>query len=248
MDTVPTLMVAETTSPTKLDLVLAWAVKHRQKLLIGLAVLAAAVLATSLYLWQKHRTEENASAELSRLRPQLTAEGAITPVPAANYLLIAERYPKTAAGLRARLLAAGALFAEGRFAEAKAQFDKFIRDYPRSQFREDALYGSATCLTAQGKPGEAAAIYKEIIARSTSSPVALRAKLALGRIYAAQNKLDEARRLFEEVARTEGAGFLAYQAEIELEQLGKGSVQTASVPRPDAQSQAHSPPSANSAN
>lgn len=247
-DTVGTNMVAQTDSPTTFESVFAWAIKHKQKLLIGSIAAVAVVLVVGVYFLHKGRSRELAEAELSKLRPTISAQGEITPVPASALLNVADNYPKTPAGARARLLAAAALFNEGKFAEAKAQFDKFLRDYPRSPFRADALYGSASCLAAQGKPTEAIALYRQIIDRYPGNPVVGRAKFALGRLLVGQNQIEQAKKLFDEVARIEGSSLLAYQAEIELEQLNKREPASVSSTEPAAQPAQQSTPSGNSAN
>jgi len=241
-------MVAQTDSPTTLELVFAWAIKHKQKLLIGAIAVVAVAIVVGVYFWHRTRSRELAEAELSKLRPTISAQGEITPVPASALVKVADDYPNTPAGARARLLAAGALFNEGKFAEAKAQFDKFLRDYPRSPFRPDALYGSASCIAAQGKSTEAIALYREIIDRYPGNPVVARAKLALGRSLVRQNQIDQAKKLFDEVVRIEGNSLLAYQAEIELEQLNKREPASTSPTQPGAQPARQGTASGNSAN
>lgn len=247
-ETVPTDMVAKTGSSITIEQVFAWSIKHKQKLLIGSIAVLVVCLVTGFYLWQKTRTKEIAEVELSKLRPTISAQGEITPVTASALLRVADNYPKTPAGARARLLAAGALFNEGKLAEAKTQFDRFLRDYPKSRFRPDALYGSGLCLAALGKSAEAMQIYREIVDGYVGSPVVPRAKLALGRLLVAQNQIAQAKKLFEEVAHAEGGGLLAYQAEIELERLSRGQLLSGAAAGPELQPSRQSTDSGNSAN
>ncbi|MCX7722030.1 MAG: tetratricopeptide repeat protein [Verrucomicrobiae bacterium] len=226
-------MADERSSLLTLELVLAWATKHKQKLLIGLV--AVGVVAIALGAWRAHnlRARRIAEEELSKLRPTISAQGEVVPVPASALLRIADSYPRTKAGARARLMAAGALFNEGRFAEAKIQFDRFIRDYPQSPFRPDALYGSAASLAAQGKAAEAIPLLNQIVERYPDTAVATRAKLTLAKLLAAQNQLERARTLLEQVARAAGETVLGYQAQLALEQLGMPETRAASHMPPD---------------
>jgi len=216
-------MDAEKTNLGGFYAVLAWAERNKSKLIVFAVVVAAASLAVSFYVWKQSNVEATANIELSNLRPTATATGSLVPVPASAFLKIVNDYPKTSAAARARLWAAGALFTEGKYAEAKAQFDRFLRDYPASPFRSAALYGNAACLEAQGKLPEATAAFKDIVERRPTDPVVSRAKLALGRLYQTQNEAARAYKLFEDVARAEGMSSLGYQAEMGLEELKRSN-------------------------
>jgi tetratricopeptide (TPR) repeat protein len=111
------------------------------------------------------------------------------------------------------------LFGDGKYAEAKTQFDRFLREHPSSPFRSGAVYGSAACLEAQGRVPDATAAFKNIAAWRQPDPVVPRAKLALARLYQIQNQPEQAYKLFEEVFHSEGMNSVGYQAEIGLEEL-----------------------------
>ena len=117
------------------------------------------------------------------------------------------------------LLAAGSLFTEGKYEEAKAQFQKLIREYHDSPFMGEALLGVAACLDAQNKPTEAIAAYKELIDRHPNDPVIPQAKFALGRLYEAQNQPEQAYNYFEQVAQTDPYGSIGSEAGMRAEEL-----------------------------
>ena len=96
---------------------------------------------------------------------------------------VAATYPKSSAGARALLLAAGSLFTEGKYPEAKTQFERFTRDYPDSPFMGEALLGIAACLDAQGKTAEALAAYKDLIDRHPGDERRAAGQVRLGAAY-----------------------------------------------------------------
>jgi len=121
------------------------------------------------------------------------------------------------------LQAAGALFAENKYADAKTQFDRFLRDAPESPLRSQALFGSAACLEALGKNEEAAAAFKNLVDHYAADAVAPRAKLALARSYEAQKQIEKAFGLYEDLARAESYSTVGLLAEVRLEELKRAN-------------------------
>jgi len=198
---------------------LAWVEKNRKPVIRAVAILAVAVLAIWFYVWSAGEKEISASEALTSLRPAATSSGAPGVIPADAYLKVAERYPKTDAAALALLQAAAAFFTEGNYAEAKTQFDRFLREHPQNPLRAQALLGTAASLGAQGKVSEATAAYDDLIKRHPTEPVVPRAKFALARLYEAQRRPDDAMKLYEELLRTEPNSSLGAEAEIRLQDL-----------------------------
>ena len=127
-------------------------------------------LIVAFVLYRADEADVAASEALSNVAlPQMT--GASRGDTADAYLKVAATYPGSRAGARALLLAAGGLFVEGKYAEAKTQFETFNREYASSPFRGEALLGIASCLDAQGKTNEAVTAYKDLIDRRPSDYV-----------------------------------------------------------------------------
>jgi tetratricopeptide (TPR) repeat protein len=198
----------------------AWAINNRQKLIVVAAAVAVAVGAVAYYKWRQDAGETEAAEALSKLRPQpaTTPGGSPVPVSAEAYLAVVNAHPKSAAASRALLLGAGASFAEGKYEESKKQFERFLREFPDSPYRGEALFGVAASLEAQGKTAETVSAYREFVDRRANDPNATRAKLGLARLTVKENP-SQAYRLYEEVARAEGQTAVGYQAEIALEEL-----------------------------
>jgi tetratricopeptide (TPR) repeat protein len=182
----------------------------------GVLVLGAIV---AFFLYQQSEAEVAASEALSNVSvPQLTGGGRGDVADA--YLKVAATHPKSRAAARALLLAAGSLFTEGKYPEAKTQFDRFRREHSDSPFMGEALLGIAACLDAQeGKARDAIAAYKDLIDHHPGDVVLPQAKFALARLYEAQNEPEQARNLFEEVEHSDPYGSLGSEAGMRLEEL-----------------------------
>src|SRR5262249_4304181 len=119
------------------------------------------------------------------------------------YLKIASEYPKSSAAARAVLLAGGSLYVDGKYSEARAQFERFRREHSESPFIGEALLGIAACHEAEGKTDDAVRGYKDLVDHHATANVIPQAKFALARLYEAQNKPELARPYFEDLTRTE---------------------------------------------
>jgi tetratricopeptide (TPR) repeat protein len=182
----------------------------------GLVILG---LLAWFFVWNRQENEVRAAEALSLASsPQLGQPGS-PPNSAESYLKVAAEYPEAKAGVRALLLAGGAYFVEGKFAEAKTQFEKFARQHRESPLVGQALLGIAACHEAQGNTNEAVTAYKNLVDRHSNESFILQAKFALARLYEAQNKPEMAQPLYEEVARGDSYGMLGSEAGMRFEEL-----------------------------
>jgi TolA-binding protein len=197
----------------------AWFEANKKQTLwsVGGVMVLGVVIAFVIY--QQNEADVAASEALSNVSvPQLTGAGRGDVAEA--YLKVAATYPKSRAGARALLLAAGSLFTEGKYSEAKTQFERFTREHSDSLFMGEALLGVAACLDAQGnKAAEAITAYRNLIDHHPGDVVLPQARFALARIYEAQNEPEKARNLFEEVERNDPYGSLGSEAGMRLEEL-----------------------------
>jgi tetratricopeptide (TPR) repeat protein len=196
----------------------AWFEANKKQALWGAGVLGAVCLVVAFILYNRSETQLAASEALSNVAMQQAGSAAPANI-AEAYLKVAATYPNSAAGARALLFAGTSLFVEGKYAEARTQFERFTREYTGSPFRGEALLGVASCLNAEGKANEAIAAYKDLIDRRLSEYALPQARFALGCLYEAQNKPELARNLFEEVERNNPYGSLGSQAGMRLEEL-----------------------------
>ncbi|MCX6922109.1 MAG: tetratricopeptide repeat protein [Verrucomicrobia bacterium] len=196
----------------------AWFEKHKQQTVLITGGVAVIGLVVAFFVYRQDQADITAGEALSNVAmPQMAGGPRVDTAEA--YLKVAATYPSSRAGARAILLAAASFFVEGKYAEAKTQFDKFTRDHRDSPYIGEALLGVAACLDAQGKSNEAIAAYKDLVDRHSSDPVLPQARFALARLYEAQNKPEQARTLFEEVEHSNPYGSLGSEAGMRLEEL-----------------------------
>jgi predicted negative regulator of RcsB-dependent stress response len=198
----------------------AWFEVNRKRVITIAVVVLAVAAAIGLYYWHNASTETQANDALSSVRPPVMREGVLaTAEDAQPYLKVAAEHPGTSAGGRALLIGGGIMFDAGKFDQAKAEFDKFLGQYPESPLAIQALLGVAASLEAQNKIPEATARYEELLKRHSNESVAPQAKSALARLYVAQNKPEQAMHIYEELAKAGNNDSWSAEAGIQLEEL-----------------------------
>jgi len=178
----------------------AWGDKNKKQLLYGLIVVIVAGLVVAFWFAHENEKQKDANSALAALTSRNV--GTLNSAPTADALIkVNSDYADTDAGQRALLLAAGDLFAAGKYDEAMAQFDKFIKNYNSSPLVAQAALGRASCYDAMGKTNDAVSGYQGLIDRYPAQNVVAQAKLRLGILLEAQGKYREARNQFEDLAR-----------------------------------------------
>jgi TolA-binding protein len=197
----------------------AWLEANKKPALLGVGAMVVVAAIVSFYFYHLNETEQAAAEAVSAVAVSQLTGGRGAPDAATSYLKVVSEYPKTGAAARALLLGAGNLFTEGKYAEAKAQFDRFTREYGGSPLMSEALLGSAACLDALGKTNEATVAYNDLVRQYPNENVAAQASFALGRLYEGQNDPEKARTQFEKVARANPYGSLGSEAGMRVEEL-----------------------------
>jgi len=194
---------------------LAWLEQNwRRAATIGAIVIAAGIV-VAYALWQGAEKERRASQDLSTLlvsREEATGS---------SLLDFANTHEGTAAGARAVLFAATALFAEGQYVEAQAQFERFLTSQGPGPDTSKAQLGIAACKAAQGQADAAITDYRAIVQNPTSGGVVPQARFALAELYLAQGQTNLARAEYEALAASPIRS-LAGEAQVRLEELPAG--------------------------
>jgi len=220
-------MESEAVQLTPHEKFLAWFETNKGLVVRAASIAGALALVAGLWAWRQNERASSSSANLSLIVSH--PSGDATPA----LLKVAEDYPGTEAAGRAVLLAAAALFESGKYAESKAQFERYLHDYRNPVFTTQAQFGSATCLDALGKP-EAALAYKDLIDHHPNDSLTPQAKLNLARIYESQNKLEAARDLYADLTTSGAVTQLANEAGLKSAELLAKHPNLASKPAPPA--------------
>jgi predicted negative regulator of RcsB-dependent stress response len=195
-----------------------WLEANRQRLI----VMAVAVVVV-LFFWyyidtQKEQKAINAGQAYTQLQLSMAPNPTVQQVSEA-FLKLASQYAGTIAAERAQLQAAAVLFDAGRYADAQAQFQKFLDANHGSSLAAAAQLGVAASLESQNKLADAATAYRMVTTSYPNSAEALPAKFSLGSVLEAQGKTTEAIGYYQEVARMPLAGSLASEAAQRLAQI-----------------------------
>src|SRR5215468_2169516 len=160
----------------------AWFEMNRKRALWGAAAAVALILVVAILIWRQGEKAMVAGQAFSIVASPLPSAASASSAQA--YLRIANQYPGTQAGIRAQLMAAATLFADGKFDEARVQFER-LRERRDRRFMAQALLGIAACLHAQGKTNEALTAYKTVIDTQPGENVLPQAKFSLASLYEA---------------------------------------------------------------
>jgi predicted negative regulator of RcsB-dependent stress response len=190
-----------------------WVEANKNRIIGGTAIAVIAVFLISFIVWRGGQKEMAAGQAVT----QVAFSGGAASADA--YLKVAAEYPGTMAGQRAWLQGAAALFDAGKYAEAQAQFQKFLDAHPRGEFSGQAALGVAASLDAQGKTDLAAAAYQRVTGNYTDAGVLNAAKFRLARIDESQGKFNDALALYQDVAIADPGGSLGSEAGMRLMDL-----------------------------
>jgi tetratricopeptide (TPR) repeat protein len=195
----------------------AWAETNRRQVAMAVGGIVVVGLIAWFVIWHKEAKEISAGEAVTSVAVSQMLNGPER-IDAEPFLKAASEYPNTAAGIRASLLAAGNLFVEGKYDQARAQFEKFIREHGDSPMVGQAYMGVGATYDAQGKTGEAIAAYKKLTEGHSTDPAVPQARFSLARLYEAQNNPALARAELEQTARDQGSVF-AQEAAMRLQEL-----------------------------
>jgi tetratricopeptide (TPR) repeat protein len=182
---------------------LAWLEINKKRLIAAGLVVALLAGGLALYRWRSAQLELEANSALVLIQSRRSEAGLPTAEPKAEELLeFASRYEATQAGRRALLLAAGALFREGKFSESLDRFESFRSGNAGSPLVDTAVLGKAACLEDMGKTDEAIAAYREVIADYPESASASQARLSLAGLLESKNEFQQAIGFYDQLATT----------------------------------------------
>jgi len=195
-----------------------WAENNAKRIAIGAGIAVVAILFVSYYFWQQNQAEITAGEALTQLTVSALPNSDASQL-AAGYLKIAADYPGSQAGERALMLGAAALFTNGQYAQAQAQFQKYLDSRPGGAFSAQAALGVATSLDAQGKTDPATEAYQRIISAFSDANAVDAAKFALAKIDEQRGKVIDAEKFYQDVARDNPNNLFGSEAAFRAMQL-----------------------------
>ena len=183
----------------------------------------AAVVAGALIVWrvvyQHGQKQIEACQAVANVAVSPEVMFGSRPDLASAYLKVAREYPNSDGAAQALLLAAGDLYTEAKYEDAKGRFQEFTRQYPSSPLLVQARLGIAACFDAEGNAAEAMSAYKDLISRYPTDAIVPQAQFALGRLYAVQKEPEQAFNYFEQAAQADPYGTVGSEAGMLAEEL-----------------------------
>jgi predicted negative regulator of RcsB-dependent stress response len=186
--------------------------EQNKKPIIGGAVAILLLAAIAYFISAQHAQKEIDAGEAVSAVIVNSAASSNPSQTASSMEVLAAKYSGTAAGARAEVQAAGALFEAGNYADAQTQFQKYLDDNASGPLAATAQLGVAASLEAQNKIDQAVAAYQKVISGYAASSCVGPAEYALARICEQQNKLSEAMTHYENVIRSTLPGTLNNEA------------------------------------
>jgi len=193
--------------------------EQNKNVLIGGAVAIFVVALAAYFVSSQHAQKEiDAGEALTAILINPVSTGNSTQT-ATSLEGVANKYSGTAAGNRAEVQAAAALFDSGNYTEAQAQFEKYLNSNTTGPLAAIAALGIAKCLEAQNKLDQAFSAYQRVASAYAGSSSVGVAEYSMGRICEQQNKLPDAMTHYENVMRLTLPGSLSNQARARAAEL-----------------------------
>ena len=163
-----------------------WMAEYGRPALIGLAVAVVALLGLQVWRGQK---ESKAAAAVQALFQSNSPE---------ELQQLASADPEAPTAPMALASAAAEFYAQNRYDEAKAAYERFLGQYPAHMLAPDAAVGVAASLEALDQFEEAAASYEAFAQANPASALRPQAVFGAARCLEQLGKFAEARALYED--------------------------------------------------
>lgn len=181
---------------------------NKNRIVTVTAIVVAAICIILFISWRHEQNQIDAGDALT--------QALISAPPSANqsrsYLDIADSYSGTLAGERALLQGATDLFAQGKYTDAQADFQRYLDEHPDDQFSGLAALGVARCMEAEGKISDAMGQYSHVMNDYTDQQSINQARFSLARLNMQQGHYPEAFQGFQQVVNEDPYGMLGNEA------------------------------------
>lgn len=183
----------------------------------GIALAIALYVGITLYRYQTSRSAAEAMALLNSARGPEQLQAVVTD------------YPRSPSAPVALLSLAREKFNQGKYAEARADYEKFVANYRRHVMFPVARLGLAMCDEARGSADEALKQFAALATEYTDDVVRPQALFGRARCLDQAGKTDEARAIYEDFITQHAESPWKGTAEAALDalKLGKGLTRVA---------------------
>jgi TolA-binding protein len=197
-----------------------WLVENRRQVILAIFIAVGVVLIVYIKRQNTQLAEEAAGEDVLAVIDSRFSKEEVDPKSSVSerFAKVVVNHPDTAGASNAKFLQASALFDEGKFEKADAEFAVYISENPLSPLRTAAALGQAACKVSLNDPGAEAA-YEAIRNQYADTSEAVQATLALGRMAMAAKDVSKARELFTEVSTNRVSQIWASSASDLLRQL-----------------------------
>jgi tol-pal system protein YbgF len=197
---------AENSIPAEFDAGVFW-ITYKTRIITFAALLIVALLLVATFQMAQHR-KATYSREL--------LNSSSTP---SEYQMVIDRYPGTMAAGNAHLLLAAKQREEGKYEDAIATLESFVRNYPDHPLVGGAELSIGETQRAAKQREKALETFETTASKYRDSYGAPAAMLAEASIYIADGKSEDARRVLEDLISQFPESYMVHQAQAELRSL-----------------------------
>ncbi|HEV2455260.1 MAG TPA: tetratricopeptide repeat protein [Verrucomicrobiae bacterium] len=184
---------------------------NKNKIITGTVVVLAAVAIIFFISWRHQQNQIAAGDALTQTLISIPPNADPSRL-SGGYLEIADSYAGTPAGERALVEAAGILFAQGKYTDAQADFQRYLDEHPDDQFSGLAALGVGRCMEAEGKIDEAKGQYQHVVTDFADEQSVNQARFSLARVNMQQGHYTDAFQGFQQVLNADPYGALGNEA------------------------------------
>ena len=188
-----------------------WIEANRNKIVFGTIIVLLAVVVYSFVSWRHEQNQVAAGDALTQILIGGPAGGDAARL-ASSYLGVAEDYSGTSAGTRALLQGAAAQFVQGKYSDARDDFQRYLDAHPDDEFSGMAALGVAKCLEAEGKISDAMGAYQHVVNDFADPESVNRARFSMARLDMQQGRDTDALQLFQQVFQADPSGEIGGEA------------------------------------
>jgi TolA-binding protein len=197
---------------------------HKQKILVGAALVIAALVGSSLYFGMQSIQSQKAEAAYAAADSVQGWQAVIRQFP--NAIAAGNSYLRIAVKLRD----------DGKYQESDTAYDSFIRQFPKHPLLVNAYMGLAANAELEKHPDRALEYYKQVSVQFGNSYQAPMALFHQARLSEAKGQFKEAQQLFESVVQRYPESAVAGVAGREAGRLADKLSQE--IPKPTAKNEA----------